>query len=191
MRKPLINIVALLAMLMAGCGGGGDGSDAGKDDGVSPDIKEVTDLNDVTDIKIDQPIETMEEEQEADGPAEVEQELDAMDVATEEITQAEGVVGDPCTGPDECLGVPSDNRQCITDVFGFTLPGGYCTAQCSSPDECGEGANCVGFINYCLKLCSEPEDCRMSEGYQCAELPIISDGNTYCIPQMGGETADY
>jgi hypothetical protein len=56
-----------------------------------------------------------------------------------------------CTAPLTCLAA---------------LPGGYCTADCSSA-ACGDGQTC-GEINgagLCLKPCQQSGDCR--DGYQC------------------------
>ena len=95
-------------------------------------------------------------------------------------------VGNPCTGPEECDSVPSESRRCVTVLGGYyRFPNGYCSAICTTPDECGEGASCVpffGFGYYCLKICTGPEECRSDEGYQCSVVPGDSSCNMYFYP---------
>ncbi len=77
-------------------------------------------------------------------------------------------------------------KECITDIAGyFEFPGGYCTATCTSPAECGPDAECADlmFMSYCLKTCDDPSDCRTDEGYICGEIPILG-GGPYCIPSV-------
>jgi hypothetical protein len=96
-----------------------------------------------------------------------------------------GSIGSSCTSPEDCVRVPGTGRACLTDLMGMVaFEGGYCTAICTSQEDCGEGANCVNLMmaSYCLKLCRTGDECRTDEGYQCAEIPFMGDGNTYCIP---------
>jgi hypothetical protein len=101
----------------------------------------------------------------------------------------DGIVGDPCSTSGDCSGVPGSGRMCLTDVFGMmTMPGGYCSADCTSDSDCGSLGDCVDFFgygSYCLRTCSSPPDCRTSEGYTCDMVPGISSG-PYCLPPLGG-----
>jgi len=119
---------------------------------------------------------------------------DATDTPTEEAPPGEGVVGDACESAADCGAYPATAVQCMTDLMGFiTFQGGYCTASCTSAAECGDGANCVNLmiVSYCLKLCDSNSDCRMSEDYECGELPYVGDGNTYCIPRFDVPEMDF
>jgi hypothetical protein len=105
-----------------------------------------------------------------------------------------GIVGDACFMGSQCNCVPGSARECLTDLFGFlTFPGGYCSAQCTSTAECGDGANCAELMTgafYCLKLCSSVSQCRMSERYTCMTIPMGGDPRTYCLPQRGSESSE-
>jgi len=102
-----------------------------------------------------------------------------------------GLVGDPCSSASQCNCVPSSARECLTTIFGYLdFPGGYCSARCTTPAECGTGANCAEITSstlYCLKLCSSASQCRMAEGYDCTTIPMSSDTRTYCLPPLDGE----
>jgi hypothetical protein len=103
-----------------------------------------------------------------------------------------GMVGAACTAPSDCMGVPSPERECVTDFYGYVdLPGGYCSAVCTSDSDCGPLGACVDFYgsaSYCMRECSEPYECRVAEGYSCSELPG-GLGGPYCIPPFGGPDA--
>jgi hypothetical protein len=94
-----------------------------------------------------------------------------------------GSTGDPCTSAEDCSALPDTQRECLTSFFGYSFPGGYCTAGCSSSAECGPGADCVDlyFTTYCFKRCTGDDQCRSAEGYSCSEMPYIG-GGPYCIP---------
>ena len=102
-----------------------------------------------------------------------------------------GLTGDPCAEPDQCNCIPSDSRECLTTIGGYlSFPGGYCSARCTSPTECGSGAHCAEVYpgtSYCLKVCTSAAQCRMAEGYTCARIPMSSDTRTYCLPDMEPE----
>ena len=95
-------------------------------------------------------------------------------------------IGGPCTSADNCVPPAGLAPFCLTNVLIFQFPGGYCTAECSAPGECGTSAECVdlSLIRYCVRKCSGPSDCRTDEGYICDTIPYIADTNTYCIPQV-------
>ncbi len=98
-----------------------------------------------------------------------------------------GQVGDPCDGPEDCLGVPG-LESCLTVVpygtYGYIeYPGGYCTADCLTDDDCGDGALCVGSMGgmaICLVTCVTNADCREDEGYVCRGRH--DDPQTFCQP---------
>jgi hypothetical protein len=163
----------------AGDVAGDEGPDlSGDPDGTEPD--ETGGDGDGAGLSEDLPPDAPSEEMATDAPHE---EI-ATDVPAEELV-TEGRVGDPCGAPEDCTQVPGDSPQCMTDVMGLaTLPNGYCSRTCENPEDCGEGANCVsGFWGaFCIKICTAPEDCRISEGYQCAQIPVLSDPTTYCLP---------
>ena len=95
-------------------------------------------------------------------------------------------IGGPCISAENCVPPAGLAPYCLTNVVIFQFPGGYCTAECTAPGECGTGAECVdlSIISYCVKKCSGPSDCRTDEGYLCDTIPYIADTNTYCIPNV-------
>jgi hypothetical protein len=92
-------------------------------------------------------------------------------------------VGQGCIEDRDCSGIPSPERTCLTDLMGFTFPGGYCSARCTSSEDCGPGATCVDIMveQLCFKDCRGDDDCRVDEGYACMEMPYIG-GGPYCLP---------
>ncbi|MFH1436396.1 MAG: hypothetical protein ABIJ56_11820 [Pseudomonadota bacterium] len=118
---------------------------------------------------------------------------DPTDIVDDE-TCFGGIVGDPCSAASDCNCVPSSASECLESLAGFiTFPGGYCTARCTSPAECGIGANCAELYpgtSYCLKECTRVWNCRMSEGYNCTTIPLSADSRTYCLPDRGADTAE-
>lgn len=103
---------------------------------------------------------------------------------------AEGLTGDPCSTAADCVGVPSEGRECVHEIpmgpgSSITFPNGYCTAYCSSGTECGPGADCVDFTyaGMCFKRCTSNDDCRVSEGYVCYSIPYVTE-DTYCVPYV-------
>jgi hypothetical protein len=93
-------------------------------------------------------------------------------------------VGSACTSDDQCSCVPSGEGQCLTELAGLVVfPGGYCSAACTSHEDCGDRSRCVEITTgmmVCLKVCTTSTECRMEEGYGC---PIIVDADiSYCLP---------
>lgn len=115
------------------------------------------------------------------------------DLPAEDGACTVGVTGDPCSSPTQCSCVPSSARECLTTLSGYiAFPGGYCSARCTTPADCGIGANCAEITTgtrYCLKTCSSGSQCRMSEGYSCARIPMSSDTRTYCMPETSSDGA--
>jgi len=124
--------------------------------------------------------------------------LDVIDVGPDPIVDPTddggctvGVTGDPCSSATQCNCVPSSARECLTTLSGYvSFPGGYCSARCTSPADCGTGGNCAEITTgtrYCLKVCSSASQCRMAEGYTCTTIPMSSDTRTYCLPNMSSD----
>ncbi|MFH1438302.1 MAG: hypothetical protein ABIJ56_21515 [Pseudomonadota bacterium] len=108
---------------------------------------------------------------------------DVIDTPVEEAPPP-GSVGAACdTGPD-CTPWSGLEPVC-QDNFGgiYDLPGGYCTAECTDPGDCGSGADCVLLLGmgYCLRTCTDTAQCRVEDGYECRTIPLIG-GDTYCLP---------
>jgi hypothetical protein len=183
MKGTLLTCRALILTLGLGAcsDDNGESNDTGQDETTTDPVQdEVTTDIPAEDATPDLPAEP-------DVVVDTSPDPDAVDTPAEEIEPGEGEVGDPCTSVADCGDYPATARQCMTDLMGFiTFEGGYCSATCTSATECGDGANCVNMmiVSYCLKECDSNSDCRMSEHYECGELPYVGDGNTYCIPQF-------
>ena len=68
-------------------------------------------------------------------------------------------VGGPCTTNADC----SSQSRCLTEG---EFPGGTCTVNCASHDDCPFGARCISKEGgICLVECEVPADCR--GGYSC------------------------
>lgn len=135
--------------------------------------------------------ETLDEEAAADddgGAADADAAEPAQDLPPDGVVTS-GATGDPCAAPTDCTAIPASSKICLTNIGSwFTFPGGYCSASCTAPAECGENGNCISIPylgSFCVRLCSDDADCRVSEGYGCSEIPYMSDGNTYCLPSLG------
>lgn len=131
----------------------------------------------------------------APGDTTVDSGVDALpDAVTDPDTDTPtlGYVGDACTSASDCMGVSSPDRECMTAFMGMIeLPGGYCSAACTSDGECGPSGECVelfGFGSFCLRICSSVGECRTSEGYTCSTLP--GGSGSYCLPPMGPGVTD-
>lgn len=75
---------------------------------------------------------------------------------------AEEVVNQGCENDDDCTG-----GRCIQG-----LPGGLCTAECTSQEDCPEGTVCTdteAVDGVCLFTCDSAQFCRdqVGEGYTC------------------------
>jgi hypothetical protein len=122
--------------------------------------------------------------------ATVEDMWDAMTDVGEDVAPEPGSTGTACTEDDDCTGVPGTGRFCMDRLeagggYGMDFPGGYCSAECDSADDCGVGADCLdlGYLGHCMRRCSSSVECRESEGYVCSEIPFITT-ETYCVPYM-------
>lgn len=94
--------------------------------------------------------------------------------------------GGPLLPVDRAVGAACEDGDrdcdvggCIPEQAGF--PGGYCSTNCRSADECGDGATCgaLGSQLVCLDLCepdAESRSCRA--GYGCS----TAFGAPICLP---------
>jgi len=192
--KPMIRVLGFLCCLaaLAACAGEENGhqdvrpdtptDDLVMDDTAPPDVPDLRPDPDATET----PPDTTDLRPDPDAT----DTADATD-AREDGACTVGLTGDACTSASSCACVPSSARECLTTLSGYiTFPGGYCSARCSSPADCGTGANCATVTtgtNYCLKVCSSASQCRMAEGYTCKTIPMSSDTRTYCLPPDGSD----
>ncbi len=76
----------------------------------------------------------------------------ALDAGSTPVPQSHSIVGDSCDKKKQC-GAP---LQCLTKTaFGTSIPGGYCSANCSSI-ACPSGSQCSnqwGALKLCLQTC--------------------------------------
>jgi len=187
-RDLLLLICGGVFLVLTSCANGGGEKDVPV---VDPPIEEmiVTDrpdlLPDVTELVPDPdvtPEPTVDAEVRPDP-------TETTDPHPEDGACTVGLTGDPCASATQCACVPSSARQCVTSLGGYiTFRGGYCSATCTAPADCGAGANCADIYSgtkVCLKTCSSASQCRMAEQYQCTTIPSSSDTRTYCLPPMG------
>ena len=178
--------ILLAAFLPAGCVLDMDPAEMLPPDGQAADIPDDTDVLDMP-FEPDEPLQ--DSAPEADEPADGRDapdysELpDIIDVPIEETPPPSGV-GEACETNADCTPFSELDPQCLDSFTGvYDLPGGYCTAQCTDPADCGSGADCVSLLisNFCMRACTETAQCRMDDGYECREIPFFG-GDTYCLP---------
>ena len=107
------------------------------------------------------------------------------------------VAGKACDQASDCAG---ERVECAEKVGGITTfglslndsttPGGYCTGDCLSDADCGEGGACTGAlaelfaVGECQSVCTSDSDCR--EGYACLDLSALGELNPgapkTCLP---------
>jgi hypothetical protein len=191
LQSKTLTLLACFSMIaaLAACAGETDGhqdvpidpaaDDMAADDTVSPDLPDGTHDPDVIIDPTPDPTPDLDA---------TEIRPDTTDTIADDAGCTVGVTGDPCSSATQCNCVPSSARECLTTLSGYvSFPGGYCSARCTSPADCGTGANCAEITTgtrYCLKVCSSASQCRMAEGYTCATIPMSSDTRTYCLPNM-------
>ena len=100
------------------------------------------------------------------------------------VEPGSGAVGDACASASDCGGTAPN---CMTDIYGMiTFPNGYCSGDCLTDADCGDGGTCfdvMGYMQFCMKDCEDNSDCRESEGYSCSEVPYIG-GGPFCLPAI-------
>lgn len=155
-----------------------------EEDMLSEDPVEADDTSD--DTSAEEPLEEDAGEEDAEDIEEDE----GADVPEDDICNV-GLTGDPCERAAHCTCVPGAAVECLATLSGYvSFPGGYCSARCTSAAECGPGADCAEITvgtRYCLKRCSSFSQCRMAEGYGCLTIPMSSDTQTYCLPNVSDE----
>jgi hypothetical protein len=89
----------------------------------------------------------------------------------------EEAIGGACDDFTDCAG----SFDCLQDN---NIPGGYCSRQCDTDNDCGAGGACIRFDDgeqLCAKTCLFQNDCR--EGYGCNFKPRVQGGSTdVCTP---------
>jgi hypothetical protein len=158
------------ALVVAGCDNSTDNEGDATDD-TANDLVVDTGTDPIPDPTTEPPPDTGSDTEE-DGPADVPWDGEG------------GTVGEACSTVDDCGGIPSAAPNCLTDIMGYvSLPGGYCSADCTTSDECGVDGFCLNVVilAICVKECDTSADCREAEGYECAEPPYIG-GGPYCLP---------
>ncbi|MFH1437260.1 MAG: hypothetical protein ABIJ56_16245 [Pseudomonadota bacterium] len=185
----VLAVFCCMTLCMWSCAGGSSPTE----DTPADEVLSETDLDDVPADTPDIPVESDIPGPDLDVPADGDvgdpgaEDIRPEDVAAEDGSCTVGLTGDPCSSPTACACVPSSARECLTTLSGYiTFPGGYCSARCTTPADCGTGANCAEITTgtrYCLKVCSSASQCRMAEGYTCTQIPMSSDTRTYCLPQ--------
>jgi hypothetical protein len=111
-----------------------------------------------------------------------------------------GTAGKACTDDKECGG-----GSCATMLgsrfggAGMAAPDGYCTSECMTEEDCGEGGTCSGAFagiagigavaGQCLAKCQSAEECR--SGYRCVNalgVPVApaADGGMPIEDPSGG-----
>ena len=157
-------MVVLLGILVMGCGGDGEETDA-----------PVSDASATPEGGSEETEAQNEEASGEEGEGEEEEQVEEAD---------KGSLGDPCASDDECASL-SGYPTCITTTLIKTLglsdnaevPGGYCSDMtCEASSECGdEGVQCVDLgasevtdlFNICLKGCDAGDEAACGEGQQC------------------------
>lgn len=180
--------ITLAMLLVLGCGGGSKTTEGDADTVVDTELDTTTDTG--TDPADDPASDPVSDPSGDDAVLTDISVTDAAgDVAGDVLPDGAvmGTVGDPCETDLQCMGVPG-METCITVVpFGpggyIEFPGGYCSADCVTDGDCGEGALCVstmGGMSACFLTCEDGSDCREDEGYECRARH--SDPQTFCMP---------
>lgn len=181
-------------------GGLGNKEDAEVDQDAAPETSDVMEVDVSPDLPPDMPLDEPSADPMLEDSAmeDIVLDPDVLDTTPEEeppidLVEEEygvyGVVGDPCSAYEECLGVPTEARSCFNFLGPIAMPGGYCSAICLDNEECGFIGRCVYIIflaamKVCLKLCETDADCRADEGYSCQNIPLSANPNKFCMPPM-------
>jgi len=178
---------AVLFYLIYGCSESSPAKDTQNEE-ITPEIAIDTEIEPQIDVPVEQPQEEPLEISEITEIFDVPAEVDVRPDVPPDGPPPAGNVGDACSTPEDCSGIPAANKQCLTQIGSFvTFEGGYCSASCTSDPECGTDGKCVNIIlaSYCLKACDSPTDCRTTENYTCGELPsFLGIPGTFCLPAI-------
>ncbi len=181
--------LVIFALLAASCGNGKSHIEGDSDIDTAVDTGSDGTVDSSTDLQADDLEDASEGDASADPAVDTSPDTAADptdDPAGEDAIDpaSYGVVGDPCTTSEDCLGVPGF-PNCLTIVPGWSgyteYPNGYCSGDCIDDGDCGEGAGCAslgGAGRFCLKMCETNADCREAEGYVCRNRH--SDPTYYC-----------
>lgn len=92
-------------------------------------------------------------------------------------------VGDACSTNDPCADPTAGTDWICLDSPSATFPGGFCSAMCTTGDDCPQGSGCYGRDvaeaggNYCATACGSDAACRQSEGYTCENILTVDSGS--------------
>ena len=106
----------------------------------------------------------------------------------------DGVAGMACASDAECGGGAGSCADTLPAGGGFgqglPAPGGYCSADCSEPSDCGQGGVCVQtfFSGRCYRPCEGATDCR--DGYACQMRGGAGSASLVCVPAPPPEPTD-
>jgi len=100
-------------------------------------------------------------------------------------------IGSPCTEDQPTSSVCGTFPTFFCDA---DHPGGYCKKSCHKDADCPTGSVCAGAgmisPGECHKSCTQATrsaDCRLSEGYECKDMPDDAS-HDYCdVPEMSAE----
>jgi hypothetical protein len=94
---------------------------------------------------------------------------------------APGVAGEACSADMDCQG----GRCMMSDLLMTSYPSGYCTGNCISDADCGDGAVCgeafAGQAGTCYRTCAEDSDCAR-DGYRCRASVFPPGAAKRCLP---------
>lgn len=111
----------------------------------------------------------------------------AFDFSEPDLAPIPGGIGAPCTTDTDCRfgTVRKCWRQNLLDEPGnLPTPGGYCTSQCTTDQDCAGQGICVslgqGHPKHCLQRCNGPNICRHPD-YACY---VLTPTSGYCWPAL-------
>lgn len=103
--------------------------------------------------------------------------------------------GAPCSSDADCKAIIDEDAVCVTNIVdAFEAPGGYCSKNCSLPDEntkyvenatdCNGEATCLGvdgFFEACAVPCEDDSQC--DRNYICRTMPIVGEAGDpkFCL----------
>jgi len=100
----------------------------------------------------------------SEAPADDERDPATSGDAVAEAEPPGAPVGSGCEGP------PFTQSSCETGLMCGFGPGGYCTAFCTTDDDCPGDATCTSTVRagrLCMARCATNADCREDQGWLC------------------------